>query len=50
MNGNKDQLIGSSVLDAVKEVSFLGTVNSVNDSSRDTTEKVPSILGRETKM
>ena len=43
MNGGKDRLIGSSVLDAVQEVSFLGTVNSVNDSSGDTTEKVPSL-------
>ena len=50
MNGSKDQLIGSSVLDAVKKVSFLSTVNNVNDSSGDTTEKVPSLLGRETKM
>ena len=50
MNGSKDQLIGSSVLDAVQEVSFLSTVNSVNDTSGDTTEKVPSLLGRETTV
>ena len=50
MNGSKDQLIGSSVLDAVQEVSFLGKVNVVNDSSGDTTEKFPSLLGRETKI